>query len=104
MSEAKRRWTWSPWAAKEHGHAVLGFTGSELNQAKELNRRLYEYLPPVDIVMDLTTVALGYGLEALFTIDERARHAALMGNTDSSSRQSPRRPMPGRPARHGRDG
>ena len=30
-------------AAKEHGHAVLGFTGLELNKAKELNRRLYEY-------------------------------------------------------------
>ncbi|MGD0533930.1 MAG: CO dehydrogenase/acetyl-CoA synthase subunit delta [Methanoregula sp.] len=69
-------------AAKEHGHAVLGFTGLELNQAKELNRRLYEYLPPEDIVMDLTTVALGYGLEYSFTIHERARHAALMGDTE----------------------
>ncbi|MFZ1128596.1 CO dehydrogenase/acetyl-CoA synthase subunit delta [Methanoregula sp.] len=69
-------------AAKEHGHAVLGFTGLELNKAKELNRRLYEYLPPEDIVMDLTTVALGYGLEYSFTIHERARHAALMGDTE----------------------
>lgn len=69
-------------AAKKHGHAVLGFTGLELNKAKELNRRLYEYLPPEDIVMDLTTVALGYGLEYSFTIHERARHAALMGDTE----------------------
>jgi acetyl-CoA decarbonylase/synthase complex subunit delta len=69
-------------AAKEHNHAVLGFTGLELNKAKELNRRLYEYLPPEDIVMDLTTVALGYGLEYSFTIHERARHAALMGDTE----------------------
>ena len=69
-------------AAKEHGHAVLGFTGLELNKAKELNRRLYEYLPPEDIVMDLTTVALGYGLGYSFTIHERARHAALMGDTE----------------------
>ncbi|MFA5332358.1 MAG: CO dehydrogenase/acetyl-CoA synthase subunit delta [Methanoregula sp.] len=69
-------------SAKEHGHAVLGFTGLELNKAKELNRRLYEYLPPEDIVMDLTTVALGYGLEYSFTIHERARHAALMGDTE----------------------
>jgi acetyl-CoA decarbonylase/synthase complex subunit delta len=69
-------------AAKEHNHAVLGFTGLELNKAKELNRRLYEYLPPDDIVMDLTTVALGYGLEYSFTIHERARHAALMGDTE----------------------
>ncbi|MDD1703095.1 MAG: CO dehydrogenase/acetyl-CoA synthase subunit delta [Methanoregula sp.] len=69
-------------SAKKHGHAVLGFTGLELNKAKELNRRLYEYLPPEDIVMDLTTVALGYGLEYSFTIHERARHAALMGDTE----------------------
>ena len=69
-------------AAKEHGHAVLGFTGLELNKAKELNRRLYQYLPPEDIVMDLTTVALGYGLEYSFTIHERARYAALMGDTE----------------------
>ena len=60
----------------------LGFTGLELNKAKELNRRLYEYLPPESIVMDLTTVALGYGLEYSFTIHERARHAALMGDTE----------------------
>jgi len=32
--------------------------------------------------MDLTTVALGYGLEYSFTIHERARYAALMGDTE----------------------
>lgn len=81
MSEAK---TLEPVAAaaKEHNHALLGFTGLELNKAKELNRRLYEYLLPESIVMDLTTVALGYGLEYSFTIHERARHAALMGDAE----------------------
>jgi acetyl-CoA decarbonylase/synthase complex subunit delta len=69
-------------AAKENGHVLLAFTGLELNNAKELNRRLYEYLPPEQIVMDLTTVALGYGLEYSFTIHERARYAALMGDTE----------------------
>ena len=69
-------------AARKHNHAVLGFTGLELNKAKELNRRLYEYLPAESIVMDLTTVALGYGLEYSFTIHERARYAALMGDTE----------------------
>ncbi len=69
-------------AAKKHGHVVLAFTGLELNSAKELNRRLYEYLPPEQIVMDLTTVALGYGLEYSFSIHERARYAALMGDTE----------------------
>ena len=69
-------------AARDHGHVVLDFTGLELNNAKELNRRLYEYIPPEQIVMDLTTVALGYGLEYSFSIHERARHAALMGDME----------------------
>ncbi|MCP1662557.1 MAG: CO dehydrogenase/acetyl-CoA synthase subunit delta [Methanocalculus sp. MSAO_Arc1] len=69
-------------AARDNGHVLLAFTGLELNSAKELNRRLYEYLPPEEIVMDLTTVALGYGLEYSFTIHERARQAALMGDSE----------------------
>ncbi|MFA4876222.1 MAG: CO dehydrogenase/acetyl-CoA synthase subunit delta [Methanoregula sp.] len=69
-------------AAKDHGHVLLAFTGLELNNAKELNRRLYQFIPPEQIVMDLTTVALGYGLEYSFTIHERARYAALMGDDE----------------------
>jgi acetyl-CoA decarbonylase/synthase complex subunit delta len=69
-------------AAKDHGHVLLAFTGLDLNNAKELNRRLYEFIPPEQIVMDLTTVALGYGLEYSFTIHERARYAALMGDSE----------------------
>ncbi len=81
MAEAKTLGTVAK-AARDHGHVLLAFTGLELNNAKELNRRLYEYLPPEQIVMDLTTVALGYGLEYSFTIHERARYAALMGDTE----------------------
>ena len=69
-------------AAKDHGHVLLAFTGLDLNNAKELNRRLYEFIPPEQVVMDLTTVALGYGLEYSFTIHERARYAALMGDNE----------------------
>ncbi len=69
-------------AARKNDHVVLAFTGLELNSAKELNRRLYEYLPPEQIMMDLTTVALGYGLEYSFSIHERARYAALMGDAE----------------------
>jgi acetyl-CoA decarbonylase/synthase complex subunit delta len=79
MAEAKTLGTVAT-AARKHGHVVLAFTGLELNNAKELNRRLYEYIPPEQIVMDLTTVALGYGLEYSFSIHERARYAALMGD------------------------
>lgn len=69
-------------AARENGHVVLAFTAIDLNSAKELNRRLYAYLPPEQIVMDLTTSALGYGLEYSFSIYERARYAALMGDNE----------------------
>ncbi len=69
-------------AARDDGHLALAFTALDLNQAKELNRRLYEFLPKDRILMDLTTAALGYGLEYSFTIHERARIAALMGDQE----------------------
>lgn len=69
-------------AAGRYGHNLLAFTGLDLNSAKELNRRIYPFLPEDRIVMDLTTVALGYGLEYAFTIHERARLAALLGDTE----------------------
>lgn len=69
-------------AADKHGHCVLAFTGLDLNSAKELNRRLYQYFPADRILNDLTTVALGYGLEYSFTIHERARIAGLMGDVE----------------------
>jgi acetyl-CoA decarbonylase/synthase complex subunit delta len=53
-----------------------------LNRAKELNRKLYDHVPQESILMDLTTAALGYGLEYSFTIHERARLAALMGDSE----------------------
>jgi len=67
---------------KKNGHAALSFTPMDLNLARELNRRLYDYLDKEDIVMDLTTAALGYGLDYAFTNMERARMAGLMGDTE----------------------
>ncbi len=69
-------------AAKKYGHTVLSFTPMDLNQARQLNRRLYDYLPKEQIIMDTTTAALGYGLDYAFTIMERARLAALMGDPE----------------------
>ncbi|HWQ64222.1 MAG TPA: CO dehydrogenase/acetyl-CoA synthase subunit delta [Methanospirillum sp.] len=69
-------------AADKHGHCILAFTGLDLNSAKELNRRLYQFFPADRILNDLTTVALGYGLEYSFTIHERARTAGLMGDVE----------------------
>lgn len=69
-------------AAGEYGQLVLAFTALDLNRARELNRKLYDYVPEDRIIMDLTTAALGYGLEYSFTIHERARMAALMGDSE----------------------
>ncbi|MFQ6074080.1 MAG: CO dehydrogenase/acetyl-CoA synthase subunit delta [Candidatus Bathyarchaeia archaeon] len=67
---------------KKHGHVALAFTSMDLNQARELNRKLFEFLPKERIVMDTTTAALGYGLDYAFTIMERARLAGLMGDPE----------------------
>ena len=67
---------------KKNGHAALSFTPMDLNLARELNRRLYDFLGKEDIVMDLTTAALGYGLDYAFTNMERARIAGLMGDAE----------------------
>ena len=67
---------------KKNGHAALSFTPMDLNLARELNRRMYDFLETKDIVMDLTTAALGYGLDYAFTNMERARLAGLMGDTE----------------------
>jgi acetyl-CoA decarbonylase/synthase complex subunit delta len=67
---------------KKNGHVALAFTPMDLNLARELNRRLYDFLGNEDIVMDLTTAALGYGLDYAFTNMERARLAGLMGDVE----------------------
>jgi acetyl-CoA decarbonylase/synthase complex subunit delta len=67
---------------KKNGHAALSFTPMDLNLARELNGRLYDYLSKEDIVMDLTTAALGYGLDYAFTNMERARIGGLRGDTE----------------------
>ena len=67
---------------KKNGHVALSFTPMDLNLARELNRRLYDFLPKEDIVMDLTTAALGYGLDYAFTNMERARLGGLMGDPE----------------------
>jgi acetyl-CoA decarbonylase/synthase complex subunit delta len=67
---------------KKNGHVALSFTPMDLNLARELNRRLYDFLGREDIVMDLTTAALGYGLDYAFTNMERAKLGGLMGDVE----------------------
>ncbi len=67
---------------KKYGHAVIAFTSMDVNRARELNRKLYDFLPKEDIIMDTTTAALGYGLDYAFTVMERSRLAALKGDPE----------------------
>jgi acetyl-CoA decarbonylase/synthase complex subunit delta len=75
---------WQPVAeaAKAHKQLVLSWTSIDINQAKELNRRLFDYLSPDQIIIDPTTAALGYGIEYAFSIMERMRLAGLMGDQE----------------------
>ena len=67
---------------KRYNHVALSFAPMDLNAARELNHILAKHLPKENIIMDLTTAALGYGLEYSFSTMERARLTALSGDPD----------------------
>ncbi|MHA1930573.1 MAG: CO dehydrogenase/acetyl-CoA synthase subunit delta [Candidatus Thorarchaeota archaeon] len=69
-------------AAKKHDQIVLSWTSLDINQQKELNRRLIDWLRPDQIVIDPTTAALGYGLEYAFTMMQRMRLGGLLGDDE----------------------
>ncbi|MFW9959743.1 MAG: CO dehydrogenase/acetyl-CoA synthase subunit delta [Candidatus Thorarchaeota archaeon] len=69
-------------AAKKHDQVVLSWTSLDINQQKELNRRLIDWLKPEQIVIDPTTAALGYGLEYAFTMMQRMRLGGLLGDSE----------------------
>ena len=75
---------WEPVAkaAKKHKQLVLAWTSIDINLAKELNRKLFDYIPKEQIVIDPTSAALGYGMEYAFSVMERIRLAALMGDVE----------------------
>lgn len=61
---------------------IIAFTPMDLDKARELNRKLFDYIPKDRILMDPNTAGIGYGLEYGFTVMERARLGALMGDTE----------------------
>jgi len=67
---------------RENGHVVIAFTTMDLSMTRELNRKLYDYLPKENILNDTTTAALGYGLEYAFSVMERTRLSGLMGDPE----------------------
>lgn len=67
---------------KDHDNTVIAFTSMDVNKARELNRKLYDFVDKNQIVMDTTTAALGYGLDYAFTVMERCRLAGLKGDPE----------------------
>ena len=69
-------------AALGNGHAVIAETPIDVNLAKQLNILISDMgLPLERVLMDPNTGSLGYGLEYTYSVMERLRLAALMGDT-----------------------
>lgn len=69
-------------AVADNGHCVIAQSPIDLNLEKELNVKLLKTLPPVRIVIDPLSSALGYGMEYSFTIMERTRQiGVIFGDT-----------------------
>ena len=63
------------------GHNVIGESPIDINIAKQVNILISEMgFPPEKIVINPTIGGLGYGMEYAYSIMERARNAALMGD------------------------
>jgi acetyl-CoA decarbonylase/synthase, CODH/ACS complex subunit delta len=68
-------------AALGNGHAVVAFSPIDVNLAKQLNILISDMgLPLERVLMDPNTGALGYGIEYTYSVMERLRLAALMGD------------------------
>jgi acetyl-CoA decarbonylase/synthase complex subunit delta len=68
-------------AAVEHGHAVLSLISMNPDEMRRFNKNLMKQgLKPEDIVMDLFTGGIGYGIEYSVSAMERSRLAGLAGD------------------------
>jgi acetyl-CoA decarbonylase/synthase complex subunit delta len=68
-------------AALGNGHLVVAFSPIDVNLAKQLNILISDMGLALDrVLMDPNTGALGYGLEYTYSVMERLRLAALMGD------------------------
>ncbi|MBE0466716.1 MAG: acetyl-CoA decarbonylase/synthase complex subunit delta [Candidatus Desulforudis sp.] len=66
---------------RAYGHSVVATSPLDINLAKQLNILITEMnLPPERIAMDPSIGPLGYGIEYAYSIIERKRLGALMGD------------------------
>ncbi len=64
----------------EYNHGLVALAFMDINQARELCRKSQEAgLPKTQLILDNTTGGLGYGIEYSFSIFQRTRISALMG-------------------------
>jgi acetyl-CoA decarbonylase/synthase complex subunit delta len=68
-------------AAMSNNHALVAFSNLDINLAKQMNILLTDFDVKLgDIIMDPLWAGLGYGLEYSYSVIERIRIAALMGD------------------------
>ena len=71
-------------AAKKYGHNILSWTSLDMNNQRELDRKIMKIvgMPRDRIIIDPTTAALGYGLDYAYTNMERIKIAGLKGDDE----------------------
>jgi acetyl-CoA decarbonylase/synthase complex subunit delta len=68
-------------AAMANGHGIVAFSNLDINLAKQMNILLTDFgVKLEDLIMDPLVAGLGYGLEYSYSVMERIRIAALMGD------------------------
>lgn len=68
-------------ASMANGHGVVAFSNLDINLAKQMNILLTDFgVKKENIIMDPLMAALGYGLEYSYSVIERIKLAALMGD------------------------
>jgi acetyl-CoA decarbonylase/synthase complex subunit delta len=68
-------------AAMANHHALVAFSNLDINLAKQMNILLSDFGVKLDnVVMDPLMAGLGMGLEYSYSVNERIRIAALMGD------------------------
>ena len=68
-------------ASMANGHGIVAFSNLDINLAKQLNILLTDFgVKPENIIMDPLMAGIGYGVEYSYSVMERIRLAALMGD------------------------
>lgn len=68
-------------AAMANGHGLVAFSNLDINLAKQINILLMDFgMKPENILMDPLMAPLGMGLEYSYSVIERLRIGALMGD------------------------